>query len=250
MGNLLDNLSKKYNFYLKNIYGGRRVNVIPRECYSEIYVKYDDFNKINQEIINYNKLFKKKRITDSESINITVKEIEPIDNYSFNLNTTRKVIDIIKEIKNGVYYEDKYGNPLVSLNIGIIKNIDNKVKISFSIRTNRREIQQKLEKELNNIVSEYKIKETKSELSGYEHKERSMFIDICKTKYKQYFQINPKVIDKHICLEAGFFGNKISKLDFIAIAPNIYDAHSPKERCSISSLKKIYNYIILILEDI
>ncbi len=54
----------------------------------------------------------------------------------------------------------------------------------------------------------------------------------------------------HICLEAGFFGMKKKDLDFVAIAPNIYDAHSPKERCSISSLKKIYKYVIIILENL
>ena len=94
------------------------------------------------------------------------------------------------------------------------------------------------------------MQERKSELSGYEHKERSKFIDTCKTIYKQYFKKKPRVLDMHICLEAGFFANKIQNLDFIAIAPNIYDAHSPKERCSVSSLKKIYNYLILILKEI
>ena len=44
---------------------------------------------------------------------------------------------------------------------------------------------------------------------------------------------------------------QISKINIKRrINQNIYDAHSPKERCSISSLKKIYNYIILILNDI
>ena len=250
MGNLLDTLSKKYNIYLKNIYGGGKVNVIPRECYSEIFIKYDDLNKIKQEIINYNKLLKKKSINKNGNISVNMIKLEQIDNNSFNLNTTKKVIKVIKDIKNGVYYKDKYGNPLVSLNIGKIENIENKIKISFSIRTNRSEVEQKLEEELNNIVKKYKMQERKSELSGYEHKERSKFIDTCKTIYKQYFKKKPRVLDMHICLEAGFFANKIQNLDFIAIAPNIYDAHSPKERCSVSSLKKIYNYLILILKEI
>ena len=85
---------------------------------------------------------------------------------------------------------------------------------------------------------------------GYEHIEESLFVEKCKEIYNYYFKRKPRVINVHICLEAGFFGCKIPNLDFIAIAPNIYDAHSPKERCSISSLKKIYNYIILILKDI
>ena len=250
MGNLLDKLYCKYNIYLKNIYGGRKVNVIPRECYSEIYVKNDDFGKIFQEIIDYNKTLKTKIIEDNENIKVSIEKIKPKDDYSFNPNTTKKVINILKEIKNGVYYADKYENPLVSLNIGKIESTINEVKISFSIRTNRSKIEQELETELNNIVEKYGIQVNKSELSGYEHKERSMFIDECKAIYKQYFEKNPRVVDMHICLEAGFFGEKIPELDFIAIAPNIYDAHSPKERCSISSLKRIYNYIVLILETI
>ena len=250
MGDLLYKINTKYNIYLKNIYGGRKVNVIPRECYSEIYVQYDDFDKISQEIIEHNKILKRKFINDNENIKVSVKRIDQNDNYGFDLSTTIKIINVLKEIKNGVYFKDKYSNPLVSLNIGKIENTRDEVKISFSIRTNRSEIEQKLENELNNIVSEYEIQERKSELSGYEHKERSTFIDTCKVIYRQYFEVNPKVIDMHICLEAGFFANKIPELDFIAIAPNIYDAHSPKERCSISSLKKIYNYIILILDGI
>ena len=250
MGNLLYDLSKKFDIYLKNIYGGRKVNVIPRECYSEIYIKNADIDKINQEIISYNNLLKKKSINKNENISVSIKEIEQIDNYSYDASTTSKVISIIKDIKNGVYCKDKYENPLVSLNIGKIESFTDKAKISFSIRTNRNEMMKKLEKELDDIVSKYKIQEKKSELSGYEHKERSIFIDTCKAIYRRYFSMNPKVIDMHICLEAGFFANKIPKLDFIAIAPNIYDAHSPKERCSISSLKKVYNYIILILKEI
>ena len=250
MGNLLDKLYSKYNIYLKSIYGGRKVNVIPRECYSEIFIKDDDLEKISQEVIEYNKLLKKKIINDNENIKVSIEQIDKSNDDCFNSDTTKDVIDILKEIKNGVYYEDKYSNPLVSLNIGKIENIKNGVKISFSIRSNRSKIQQKLENELSNVVSKYNIHEKESELSGYEHKERSAFIDKCKEMYRKYFDISPRVIDMHICLEAGFFGSKIPRLDFIAIAPNIYDAHSPKERCSISSLKKIYNYIILILNNI
>ena len=250
MGNLLNDLYAKFNIYLKNIHGGRKVNVIPRECYSEIYIKKDDFNKVNQEIMNYDKLLKQKNLNDNENISINVEKIEQIENYSYDANTTKKVINIIKDLKDGVYYKDKYGNPLVSLNIGKIESLVDKIKISFSIRTNRSEIEQKLEKQLDDIVSKYNILKSKSELSGYEHIERSKFVDTCKTIYKQYFNKEPKVIDMHICLEAGFFANKIPELDFIAIAPNIYDAHSPKERCSISFLKRVYNYIVLILEQI
>ena len=254
MGNLLYKLYNKYTICIKSIYGGRKVNVIPRQCYCEIYIKSTDFEAVLNEIKDYNKYLKEKIVENNENINVTIEKMKAIENdsYSFDLKLSKEIINILNQMKNGVYYEDKYKNPLVSLNIGKIESIKNKIKISFSIRTNREKIEKKLEEELNNnIIDKYdNIKVKKSELEGYEHKEKSDFVDKCKMIYNKYFNREPRVIDMHICLEAGFFGAKIKDLDFIAIAPNIYDAHSPKERCSLSSLKKIYNYIILILDEL
>jgi len=248
MGNLLQILYNKYEILIKNIYGGRKVNVIPRECYADVYIKYEYLNEIKKEIINFNKCLKQRIKNNNENIKITIIEIKDDNNYSFSSIDTKKIIDIIQFIPNGVYYSDKYNNPLVSLNIGKIEKKDNFIFLSFSIRSNRNEIESQLINKLEEITNKYNIQETIQELAGYEHKRRSRFIDKCKIIYKEQFQRNPRVIDMHICLEAGFFGMKIPNLDFIAIAPNIYDAHSPKERCSIKSLEKTYNYILKILK--
>ena len=247
IGKILNILDKKYNILLKNIYGGRKVNVIPRECCCELYVEKKDIKIIKQDIEELNK----KMQSNFESAEILINELKNIDsNIHFDIETTKEIIKIINYIPNGVYYMDKYGNPLVSLNIGRIENNNENIKLSFSIRSNRKEIELILINKLKQIVKKFNIQANESELSGYEHKVRSEFIDECKDTYKKCFDREPKVIDMHICLEAGFFGMKKKDLDFIAIAPNIYDAHSPKERCSISSLKKIYKYVIIILENL
>ena len=247
MGILLKDISEKYDIFLKRITGGRKVNVIPRECYCEIYIKNEHFNEIQKMIANFNKELIKKIKNDNENIKAFVEEIRDSEQISFDGETTKRLIDILNNIPNGVYYKDKNENPLVSLNIGKVESKYSNLKISFSIRSNRFEIEKKLIEKLQIMVREYDINDNISELSGYEHKERSEFIDKCKKMYNDYFERKPKVIDMHICLEAGFFGEKIKDLDFIAIAPNIYDPHSPNERCSISSLKKVYNYVLLLL---
>lgn len=248
MGNLLKELSSKYDITLKNIYGGMKVNVIPRECYSEIYVKAEDFDKINKEVIKFDRELKERIQENNEKIEASVVQINNKSNISFDDKTTKRIIDIIQAIPNGVYYVDKYENPLVSLNIGKVETNKKDIKLYFSIRYNRIAEEIKLEKSLDIIANKYNIElNCLDELAGYEHQQRSKFIDECKQIYQDYFLRRPKVIDMHVCLEAGFFGQKIQNLDFIAISPNIYDAHSPKERCSISSLEKVYNYIILIL---
>lgn len=55
----------------------------------------------------------------------------------FDIDTTKKMIDVIKDIPNGVYYRDPYTNPLASLNIGKIESHKDELQLSFSIRSNR-----------------------------------------------------------------------------------------------------------------
>ena len=85
---------------------------------------------------------------------------------------------------------------------------------------------------------------------GYEQDENSKLIKACENLYYKYFGKEIKKIKVQACLECGCFSSKIPNLQFIAIAPNIYDAHSPSERMSIKSANKMWNFIIKLLENI
>lgn len=249
IGKLLFILNSKYNIYLKDIIGGKKVNVIPRDCYCDLYVKFDDLETIKKEINNFKTLLKNK-FADDNDVNVIIEMMEEENGDSFDKESTEMIINIINSIPNGVYYEDKNKNPLVSLNMGLIFEENDNIHLLFSIRSNRELIENELINKIDRVIKKYNINSNISQLPGYEHKEKSLFIDECKNIYEQCLNKKPKVIDMHICLEAGFFGEKIENLDFIAIAPNILDAHSPNERCSVSSLNRIYNYVLTILEKL
>ena len=44
-------------------------------------------------------------------------------------------------------------------------------------------------------------------------------------------------------VEGGFFVDKMPDCEYVCIGPNSYDVHSPRERVSISSIEKIWNYL-------
>ena len=64
-----------------------------------------------------------------------------------------------------------------------------------------------------------------------------------------YNQI-PKVLAIHAGLECGIFAKKIEGIDLISYGPNIYDAHTPNERLSIESTKRVFEYTIKLLENL
>ena len=54
----------------------------------------------------------------------------------------------------------------------------------------------------------------------------------------------------HAGLECGIFSGKIEGLDCVSIGPDMYDIHTPKERISIPSVKRVYEFVLEVLKEL
>ena len=52
----------------------------------------------------------------------------------------------------------------------------------------------------------------------------------------------------HAGVECGLFSEKMPGLDCVSYGPDIFDIHTPQERLSISSTKRIYEYTVEVLK--
>ena len=89
-----------------------------------------------------------------------------------------------------------------------------------------------------------------SNYPGWEYAKESKIRDICIEAYKDMFNKEPLVGAIHAGLECGLLMDKIPGLDAISMGPDAYDAHSPNEHVSISSVENIYNLLCEILKRI
>ncbi|MBQ2316342.1 MAG: aminoacyl-histidine dipeptidase, partial [Clostridia bacterium] len=60
----------------------------------------------------------------------------------------------------------------------------------------------------------------------------------------------PIVRATHGGLECGLFSDKIEGLDAISIGPDMFDIHTPRERMSILSTARTYNYLCEVLKEL
>ena len=60
----------------------------------------------------------------------------------------------------------------------------------------------------------------------------------------------PTVTAIHAGLECGFIAEKCPGLDMISIGPNLKHVHSPQEIASISSMARVYEYLVKLLENL
>ena len=71
-----------------------------------------------------------------------------------------------------------------------------------------------------------------------------------KVKKGEMYGKEPKIEAIHAGLECGILAGKIDGLDGISIGPDMYDIHTPKERLSISSVKRVYEYVLEVLKEL
>lgn len=229
---------------LRNIKGGSRLSIIPRDVVIDFCIKKEEILKINKireniiELLNY--------FNDGEKIEI--KEISNCDKV-ISEHISKDVINFVNEFENGALAYDNENQVILSANMGVVEIIDDKIIFRYSSRSNERKIGNEMFDKINKLAKKYDIENFEyDEMKPFEPKENSSLVNNAAKIYFDTFEKDIKKIKSQTCLEIGFLKEKIPELEYIAVAPNIYNAHSPTEKFSISSSKKMWKYVVNLLK--
>ena len=85
---------------------------------------------------------------------------------------------------------------------------------------------------------------------GWAYARDSKLRDLCVKIYERQYGETPKIEVIHAGLECGILAGKMPDLDIVSIGPDIFDIHTPKERLSISSTKRVYQFVLGVLEKL
>ncbi len=259
LGRILYGLKKYIHFNLIDIYGGLKDNAIPREANAEILLYSDNEhdvqqvrNKVNEIIDEYNKILKNEyRQTDS-NINITIQDIERNCNV-FSRESTDKVITALVNLPCGIYKmsSDIEGLVQTSLNLGILKIVNQEVIFSFSVRSSIKSEKDELVSRMECLMEALSGYVTKvGEYPAWEYKNDSRLRGIMVKVYEKQYGKKPVIQAIHAGVECGLFAGKIEGLDCVSFGPDILDIHTPKERLNIDSVERVWKYLIEVLKQL
>lgn len=163
-------------------------------------------------------------------------------------------IDLLKffmEVPNGVQKMDEKLKGLVqtSLNLGVV-NLSNagELKVSFSLRSSvekerdalARQIIERIEQSGGTAAEDGKY-------PAWEYREKSPLRERMVSVYRELFGKDMTVLSIHAGLECGILAQKIEGLDAVSFGPDILDIHTTQERLSISSVERVWRYILRVL---
>ena len=245
---LVEVLSGIGDVSIKDIRGGNADNAIPRECECIFSSHLDHTARIKKL---GDEMAAKYRDIEPD-ITLTVEKVDsPVAGVC--VEDSRKLISLLSTLPSGIIAmsSDVPGLVETSLNMGILRLEGDRAEISFSVRSAKGTEKQALGDRLEKIAKDHGASySTRGAYPAWEYKKDSHLRDVMKKVYEDMYGKSPEIVIIHAGLECGIFSEKIEGLDCVSIGPNNYDIHTTEERLSLSSLQRVWEFLLRVLKEI
>ena len=231
--------------------GGLADNAIPRETVIHVLVAPEQKENFVSAVTAFEQEVKAELATKDPGFCITVKECGVSQKKAITDNEFVVTAAFLNALPNGVQAmsADMEGLVETSLNLGVLKIDESGVSASFSVRSSVESSKKALiEKLMSVVVLAGGEAEVEGDYPGWSYRVNSPLRDKMIALYQEMYGQEPKVEAIHAGLECGLLASKINDLDCVSFGPNMYNIRTTEEKLSISSTKRVWEYLLALLE--
>ena len=252
MGRFFLMLAEEMQYALISVAGGQKDNAIPRETKAQIMIGAGDEAVLEKVISKAEAILRKEYATTDPEICITFKKENGTEADVLTDACAQKVVTLINLLPNGVHTmsADIKGLVETSSNMGVLKTEENRLALTCSVRSSVQSAKEYIVSKLRTLIlqlgGEIKVK---SAYPAWEYRKDSVLRETMIRVYREMYGKEPEIQAIHAGLECGLLAGKIENLDAVAMGPDMADIHTTKERLSISSTKRVWDYLVTLLEQ-
>lgn len=252
LGKVLSALAERIPYHLVTVAGGLKDNAIPREAEAQlVFASEEAATEAKTAVAAQAGQFRNEyRETDAGmTVTLDIGTEETTD--AMTMISAAKARALLMKIPNGVIRMNPDIPTLVqtSLNVGIMACKDAALNLQYAVRSSVGEEKEEL---IQKIIAAAKEEgasiERNGEYPAWEYQKDSPLRAKMQKIYEEMFGKTPTVEVIHAGLECGILSSKIPNLDCVSIGPNIYGIHTTEEHISISSVQRMWNYLVEIVE--
>ena len=238
---------KKFNLQIIDVNGGSLRNAIPRESFATISAHPDYLKVFNARVSE----IKEEYLVQDNNLSISIEAIDS-QNKGMSIEDTVKITTAIHACHNGVFRYSRAIEGLVETSSSLARVIIKDGK--FITQSLQRSSSESGKYDVaNTVAAPFRLMGCEIQhggsYPGWSPNPDSKILDVLVNKYEELYKESPKVMAIHAGLECGLLGERYPGLDMISFGPTIKGAHSPDERCSISSTAKFWNFLKAILAN-
>lgn len=251
LGRILYNIKQNEKINIVEISGGSKHNAIAKDAHAVIAA--ENTEAVLKIIEKMTADFKNEYRAVDKLLTVTANETQNSSGQMFTKELTLNLIDFMASIPNGVQYMSMEIPGLVqtSLNNGVLEEIDGRIKFTTSVRSS-------VKSALDEIVDILRIQAERcgaefkkiSEYPAWEYSPDSPVRDAAVNVYKKLNKKDPVITAIHAGLECGLLKKTLPKVDAISFGPNLYDVHTPNEHMDITSVERVWKFLLAYLAEL
>ncbi|MBP3313405.1 MAG: aminoacyl-histidine dipeptidase [Oscillospiraceae bacterium] len=249
LGRILYALGDKIR--LVSLQGGGKDNVIPREASAVVAVEEQEVSSVLTIVDEMGKTLQNEYKTTDPALMVSA-EKSGMATTAQTDESTKKCVAFLTLAPNGVICMDPHFKGLVqtSLNLGVL-HCEDEFHAAFATRSSLRTQKEMLVNRLTTLTQT--LGGTISFTGNYpawEYQKDSHLRETACKLYETMFGKTPDVNVVHGGLECGILSEKIPGLDALSYGPDIPDIHTTMEKMSISSVKRVWDFTVKLLEEL
>ena len=237
--------------------GGSKDNAIPREATARVWIPEHLYEHAQRGCWWFGEDLAKEYSESDPGAMITMRIADPSLEAGWqwlpmNPEVTGEVVNFLHLCPNGVRSMSKDFGGIVesSQNVAVLYTQEQDWYCRISMRSNRGVLLSNMLDRIRIMAEMSGMSCTKgSEYPAWDYKKESRLRDQMYRFFQRMYERDPEIRVLHAGLECGIFASKIPDMDMVSIGPEMENVHSPKERLRISSVQRVWEFLVRFLEN-
>ncbi len=244
-------LDKLPQIQLLHLEGGQKDNAIPRTAMARFLCADKAALYAAAEEAKQAMLARYQAI--EPNLSITLEEASVQDVSVLSAASSEKIVHLLQALPNGVQAMSQEIPGLVqtSLNLGIVDTCEDALTITLSVRSSVNTEKEELIGKLKDLAARFGACYTQSgEYPAWEYRKDSKLRPLMAATFEKLYGKAPVIEAVHAGLECGVLADKLPGLDAVSFGPRMQGIHTTRERLSISSARRTWEYLCAVLAQI
>ena len=245
-------LVRDFGVRLVSLEGGNMRNAIPREAWAEVLVPDGKAGEVDRYIHELLSVVKSEYRATDPHLHISMRTSGGAASWIETEDALRCLRALTASPEGVERMSDQMpGLVETSNNTAIVKTEDGRFIIKTLMRSSVDSAKELLAEKMRAVVelAGGTVSFTGG-YSGWAPDGNSRILHTMKDVYKKLYGNEPAVMAIHAGLECGILGGIYPDWDMISCGPTILSPHSPDERVNIPSVRKWWDFIVKVLEEI
>ena len=252
MGRVLYRLSCALPLRIVSCAGGLKDNAIPLACTATLALANADAARAQQIIGEFDASLKREYAVADPGVCVQLNETGTVAR-AMTVEESARFARMLTLMPNGIaeMSRDIEGLVQTSCNLGVLKLDNGELFACSAVRSSVATQKQMMLDRFSALCEAFGGSMTVTgDYPAWEYCRESVLRETMVRVFEAQYGRAPKIEAIHAGLECGLFAGKLEGLDAVSFGPDLFDIHTTRERMSISSVQRIWQYLCQVLKEL